>query len=81
MCPDVPFVLAAVAKTILGADFMAAHSLLVDSASHSIPIAVFLMPISGKKSSVRSPLVAHLSVVPPPITFNSGDIKILLNAT
>ena len=64
---DVPFVLAAVARPILGADFFAAHSLLVDSASHSVLDAVSLQPVSGEKGLGRSPLVTQLSVVPTPV--------------
>ena len=47
--PDLPFVLAPVARPILGADFFAAHSLLVDSASHSVLDAVSLRPVGGEK--------------------------------
>ena len=64
---DVPFVLAAVARPILGADFFAANSLLVCSASHSVLDAVSLLPIGGEKGAVRSHLIAQLSTVPPPV--------------
>ena len=61
------FILAAVARPILGADFFGARSLLVDSASHSVLDAVSLLPVCGEKGSVRSPLIAQLSVLPPPV--------------
>jgi hypothetical protein len=46
---DVPFILAAVSKPILGADFFATHHLLVDTSSHSVLDAETLLPIGGKK--------------------------------
>ena len=56
---DVPFVLTAVARPILGADFFEAHSLLVDSASHSVLDAVSLLPVGGEKGAVRSSLIVR----------------------
>ena len=44
---DVPFVLAAVAKPILGADFFTKHHLLVDTATNSVLYAETLLPIGG----------------------------------
>jgi hypothetical protein len=71
--PDVPFILAAVAKPILGADFFSAHHLLVDTSTHSVLDAATLLPIGGMKEpgsgsgSAKSKLVAHLSSVPLPV--------------
>jgi hypothetical protein len=70
---DVPFVLAAVAKPILGADFFTKHHLLVDSATNSVLYAETLLPIGGSTdsgsgensgSAKKSKLVAHLSAIP-----------------
>jgi hypothetical protein len=44
---DVLFVLAAVSKPILGADFFSKHHLLVDTATNSVLSAETLLPIGG----------------------------------
>jgi hypothetical protein len=73
---DVPFVLAAVAKPILGADFFTQHHLLVDTATNSVLHAETLLPVGGSSesgsgkltgSAQKSRLVAHLSAIPPPV--------------
>ncbi len=46
---DVPFVLAAVSKPILGADFFSTHHLLVDTSTNSVLDAETLLPIGGEK--------------------------------
>ncbi len=72
---DVLFVLAAVSKPILGADFFTKHHLLVDTATNRVLHAETLLPVGGVKepgsgkisgSETKSRLVAHLSVIPPP---------------
>jgi len=73
---DVPFLLAAVAKPILGADFFTTHHLLVDTATNSVLYAETLLPVGGSSahgseansgSAKMSKLVAHLSAFSPPI--------------
>ena len=72
---DVPFILAAVSKPILGADFFSTHHLLVDTSTHSVLDAATLLPIGGSKEpgtgsesgSTKSKLVAHLASVPLPV--------------
>jgi hypothetical protein len=73
---DVPFVLAAVSKPILGADFFSKHHLLVDTATNRVLSAETLLPIGGSiepgsgsdsGSNKKSRLVAHLSVISPPV--------------
>jgi len=69
---DVPFILAAVANPILGADFFSTHHLLVDTSTHSVLDAVTLLPIGGTQepesgSGKKSRLVAHLSTISPPV--------------
>jgi hypothetical protein len=58
------FTLAAVNKAILGADFFAAHHLLVDSASRCLRHAATLEPLGGVSPQWSSPLVAALSPAP-----------------
>jgi cleavage and polyadenylation specificity factor subunit 1 len=73
---DVPFVLAAVSKPILGADFFSKHHLLVDTATNRVLSAETLLPIGGSiepgsgsdsGSNKKSRLVAHLSMISPPV--------------
>ncbi len=71
---DIPFVLAAVSKPILGADFFTKIHLLVDTATNSVLCAETLLPVGGSTepgsrsgSATKSRLVAHLSVIPPPV--------------
>jgi hypothetical protein len=73
---DVPFLLAAVAKPILGADFFTKHHLLVDTATNSVLYAETLLPVGGSSahgseansgSTKMSKLVAHLSAFSPRI--------------
>jgi cleavage and polyadenylation specificity factor subunit 1 len=64
---DVPFVLAAVSKPILGADFFSRHKLLVDTAGNQVLDAATLSPLGPSNSGSDTGLIAKLSAVPPPI--------------
>jgi hypothetical protein len=64
----VPFTLAAVDKPILGADFFAAHRLLVDSYARCVRDATTLLPLVEPVSQPpRSPLVSALSNLSHPV--------------
>ncbi len=52
---DVPFILAAVSKPILGADFFSTHHLLVDTSTHSVLDAATLLPIGVVKNPDPDP--------------------------
>ncbi len=64
---DVPFVLAAVNKPILGADFFSRHKLLVDTAGNRVLDAATLLPLGSSSSGPDTGLIAELSAVPPPV--------------
>lgn len=65
---NVPFVLAAVSKPILGADFFATHRLLIDTASCCVLDALTLTPLVVPDSPGRhSGFVASLNHVSVPI--------------
>ena len=62
------FVLAQVTYPILGADFLAFHSLLVDSHNKQVIPANSLIPLpSSTTTASLSPLLAHLQSAPEPI--------------
>jgi hypothetical protein len=62
---DVPFVLAAMNKPILGADFFSQHKLLVDTAGNRVLDAATLLPLGSSSSGPDTGLIAELSAVPP----------------
>jgi hypothetical protein len=51
---NVPFVLAAVNKPILGADFFSQHKLLVDTAGNRVLDAATLLPLGSSSSGTES---------------------------
>jgi Reverse transcriptase (RNA-dependent DNA polymerase)/RNase H-like domain found in reverse transcriptase/Integrase zinc binding domain/Integrase core domain len=62
------FILAAVARPILGVDFLAQHKLLVDAAAHRVISAASLRPLAPPSLPCRrTPFIAALSVFSPAI--------------
>ncbi len=64
---NVPFLLAAVNKPILGADFFSQHKLLVDTAGNQVLDTTTLLPLRASSSGPESGMIAELSAVPPPV--------------
>ena len=64
---NVPFTLAGVDKAILGADFFAANSLLVDTTTQCVRDATTLLPVGGHTPGPPSGLVSALAPICQPV--------------